>query len=121
VRRAIIEEAEPAASGRLITALNRAMEATRREMLQMLQQQQQEEGEGGSSSDEEGEGDGGELDRLKSELAQLRDQLAAEREERGREAARRLPDADMVEARLAEMAALLQVQYRVEHSKTDLR
>jgi hypothetical protein len=110
VRRAIIEEAEPAASGRLISALNRAMEATRREILLLFQQQQVVEEGGSSDSDEEGDS-GGELERLRGEVALLRDQLTAEREEREQEARRPTPpaDVDLVEARLAEMAALLQV------------
>jgi hypothetical protein len=95
VRRAIIEQAEPAASGRLISALNRAMEATRRDLL-------------ARRGDEEEEEEGGELEQLRGEVERLRAQLAVEREERARDA-KRLHDVDMVEARLAEMAALLQV------------
>jgi hypothetical protein len=96
VRRAIIEQAEPAASGRLISALNRAMEATRRDLLAR-----------GGEEEEDGE-EGGELEQLRGEVERLRAQLAVEREERARDA-KRLHDVDMVEARLAEMAALLQV------------
>ena len=92
VRRAIIEEVEPAVSGRLMSALNRAMETIRRELVVRLQQTGAEEEE----------------EQLRVEVEELRAQLAAEREERQREA-RRLDDVDMVEARLAEMAALLQV------------
>jgi hypothetical protein len=95
VRRAIIEQAEPAASGRLIFALNRAMEATRRDLL----------ARGGEEEEEE---EGGEVEQLRGEVERLRAQLAVEREERARDA-KRLHDVDMVEARLAEMAALLQV------------
>jgi hypothetical protein len=96
VRRAIIEQAEPAASGRLISALNRAMEATRRDLLAR-----------GGEEEEEVE-EGGEVELLRGEVERLRAQLAVEREERARDA-KRLHDVDMVEARLAEMAALLQV------------
>jgi hypothetical protein len=100
VRRAIIEEAEPSASGRLISALNRAMEATRKEMLAGP-------GQRGPYEEEEKQ-PGGELEQLRCEVQQLRTQLNVEREERAQEA-RRLPDVDMVEARLADMATLLQV------------
>ena len=75
-----------------MSALNRAMETIRRELVVRLQQTGAEEEE----------------EQLRVEVEELRAQLAAEREERQREA-RRLDDVDMVEARLAEMAALLQV------------
>jgi hypothetical protein len=103
VRRAIIEQAEPAASGRLISALNRAMEATRRDLLAR-----------GGEEEEEEEGEGGEVEQLRGEVERLRAQLAVEREERARDA-KRLHDVDMVEARLAEMAALLQVLTFTHH------
>jgi hypothetical protein len=100
VRRAIIEQAEPAASGRLISALNRAMEATRRDLL--------------ARGGEEEEDEEGELEQLRGEVERLRAQLAVELEERARDA-KRLHDVDMVEARLAEMAALLQVLTFTNH------
>jgi hypothetical protein len=103
VRRAIIEQAEPAASGRLISTLNKAMEA-RRDLL----------ARGGEEEEEEEEEEGGELEMLRGEVERLRAQLAVEREERARDA-KRLHDVDMVEARLAEMAALLQVLTFTHH------
>ena len=104
VRRAIIEMVEPAASGRLISALNRAMEVTRKDLLANLARKNEDEED--EEEDEKLEGE--EMEQLRREVGELRAKIAAEREERSREA-RRPADVDVVEARLAEMAALLQV------------
>jgi len=95
-RRAILEEVEPSASGKLTSALNRAMEAVRRELVVRLHQQAGEE-------EEERE-----LEQLRTEVGRLRAQLA-DQEERGLEP-RRLIDVEMIEARIADFAGLLQVR-----------